>query len=406
MRSIIYFLITGIMFYSCFPDKDEDQATNTWKSLIGSNELQGWKMQGDVIANVEDGILTLNSEQGGWLLYDNEYEDFMLETEFLIGKDQNSGIAFRYIDDKKGDPTYTGYTVNLDYNQDQQNILGSIVDVSRAKWLKSTRTDDWNKITIEAVGDHLKVLINDTLVTETHNRRSEEGMIGLQASEETQQVQFRNLRIKALQEEDYLGPQIEDYMRNSKKAKLKSLINGTLDGWSEVGDASWEIKDGIIHGYSNEKGGFLVHKDIYQNFYLKFKFKIIHEDNSGIFIRHTPEDSVSVTTDNAIECNIYDHDGFMHEFSTGAIVPYSRAWSNMIDYEDWNDMEIFAFDGHICMYANGIKSSEAHIPENFVKSGNICIQGGIQVFNNNLPSDIYIRDMYVKNFDDIPFLGY
>jgi hypothetical protein len=78
----------------------------------------------------------------------------------------------------------------------------------------------------------------------------------------------------------------------------------------------------------------------------------------------------------------------------------------MIDYDDWNDMEIFAFEDHVCMFVNGVKSSEAHLPQSFVQKGEICIQGGIQVFNGNLPSDIYIKDMYVKDFDEIPYLGY
>ncbi|MCK5281179.1 MAG: DUF1080 domain-containing protein, partial [Cyclobacteriaceae bacterium] len=173
-----------------------------------------------------------------------------------------------------------------------------------------------------------------------------------------------------------------------------------------IGDAVWDIKDEIIHGYSGEKGGFLIHKKAYRNFYLKLKFKIKHEDNSGIFIRHTPEDFNVVTTNNAIECNIYDHDGYLHEYSTGSIAPIARSWSKMIDYEDWNDMEIFAFEDQICMYVNGIKSAEAHLPQKFNQKGNICIQGGIQLFNGNLPSDIYIRDLYIKDFEEIPFLGF
>jgi hypothetical protein len=28
------------------------------------------------------------------------------------------------------------------------------------------------------------------------------------------------------------------------------------------------------------------------------------------------------------------------------------------------------------------------------------------VFNGNLPSDIYIRDLYIKDFEEIPFLGF
>ncbi|NJN28724.1 MAG: DUF1080 domain-containing protein [Cyclobacteriaceae bacterium] len=210
-----------------------------------------------------------------------------------------------------------------------------------------------------------------------------------------------------MEDEDYLGPLMEEYMRSYEDVAMVPLADSTsLSDWYQVGDAQWDISNGVIHGYSGQKGGFLVHKQNYKNFYLKLKFKIAHEDNSGIFIRHNPSDSLSVTTDNAIECNIYDHNGYTHEFSTGAITPIARAWSKMITYDQWNEMEIFAFEDQICMYVNGQKSSEAHLPEPYNRTGNICLQGGIQVFNDNQPSEVYIKDLYIKNFDQVPSLGF
>ena len=409
MKSIVYFIIIGSLFYACTSQKQEDESfSNEWKNLVDGSDLVGWKKQGEFLANAENGVLTISGEgKGGWLLYEEEFEDFLFETEFLVEPTSKSGVAFRYMDEQNGDPSSVGYKVNIDHNLDQQNPTGSIFNVSRAKWLKSTKANDWNKLNIEAKGDHLKVFINDTLVTETHNRRSDEGMIGIQAYGKSHKAQFRNMRLKELEEVEYLGPQIEDYMRSSTKGELKPLANmSNLDDWVQIGDGTWEIENGVIHGYSGEKGGFLIHKDLYRNFYLRLKFKITHEENSGIFIRHNPAVTDIVNPDNAIECNIYDHDGYTHEYSTGSIAPIARAWSKMIDYDNWNDMEIFAFEDQICMYVNGIKSSEAHLPQKFNLNGNICIQGGIQVFNDNLPSDIYIKDLYIKDFEGIPFLGF
>ncbi len=402
MKSLAYTFIIGSLFFACASKNNEDEThLNQWKYLIDGNDLKGWEKQEEFTAISDDGVLTISGDgQGGWLFYEEEYEDFVFETEFLVEPPNISGIAFRYLDDKKGNPSSTGYKVNIDHNPDQQNPMGSIFNISRAKLLKSTKKDGWNKLNIETKGDHLKVFINDTLVTETHNRRADEGKIGIQAYGKSRKAQFRKMKIKELEEVDYLGPQIEDYMRTSINSELKPLTNLTdLDDWSQIGDGTWEINDGVIHGYSGEKGGFLIHKDAYQNFYLKLKFKIEHEENSGIFIRHDPAAKELVTTDNAIECNIYDHNGFTHEYSTGSIAPIARAWSKMIDYNSWNSMEIFAFEDQICMYVNGVKSSEAHLSEKSNRQGNICIQGGIQVFNGNLPSHIYIKDMYIKDFD-------
>ena len=409
MKTLFYSLIISSLFFACTSQKQDDESiSNEWKNLIDGSDLADWKKKGNLLANTENGVLTVSSEgEGGWLFYKEEFEDFLFETEFLVEPINISGVAFRYKDEQNGNPSSVGYKVNIDHNLDQQNPTGSIFNVSRAKWLKSTLTGDWNKLNIEARGDHLKVFINDTLVTEIHNRRSEEGMIGVQAYGKSHKAQFQNMKIKELEEVEYLGPQIEDYMRSSTKSKLKPLANSTnLDDWSQIGDGAWEIEDGAIHGYSGEKGGFLIHKKTYKNFYLRLKFKITHEENSGIFIRHNPANVDVVSTDNAIECNIYDHNGYTHEYSTGSIAPFARAWSKMMDYDNWNDMEIFAFEDQICMYVNGVKSSEAHLPQQFNQSGNICIQGGIQVFNGNLPSDIYIKDLYIKDFEGISLLGY
>ena len=396
-------IVCSILLMKC--GHNEEELTGQWQNLIKDSNLEGWEKIGNVNAGFGNEILSISGENG-LLLFSKELEDFEFQSDFLLSKNTASGVAFRYNEAKKGHPKYAGYLVNLDHNLDQQNPTGSIYNVARAKWLKSTKTDDWNKISIEAKGDHLKVSINDTLVAETHNRRSDEGYIGIHANS-SDKVQFRNLRIRELEEREYLGPQIEDYMRNFSESSLNPMINNdNLNNWEQVGEASWDIKDGIIHGYSNEKGGFLVSENTYRNFYLKLKFRIKHEDNSGIFIRHDPNMPDEVTTNNAIECNIYDHDGYLHEYSTGSIAPIARSWSKMIDYSNWNDMEIFAFEDQVCMYVNGTKSSEAHLQAKFNQKGNICIQGGIQVFNNNLPSDVYIKDLFVKDFDGVPFLGF
>ncbi len=407
MKTIFYFLIISFIFLSCSTSHQQDeQDIEVWTKLINGGELQGWKSQGSIDPVVKDDILIISGD-AGWLFYDKDYEDFLFATEFKLAENAISAVGFRYNDAASTEKEFNGYKVILDHNPDQQNTMGSISTVSRAKSLKSARIDNWNKLVIEAKGDHLKVFVNDTLVTETHDRKSDEGKLGIQVLNNSENVQFRNMQIKMLEEEDFLGPQIEDYMRSYSKIELHPLADTTnLHDWAQIGDAKWDIKNGVIHGFSGEKGGFLIHKETYRNFYLRLKFKIKHEDNSGVFIRHNPLDSALVSTDNAIECNIYDHDGYTHEYSTGAIAPIARAWSKMIDYENWNDMEIFAFEDQICMYVNGVKSSEAHLPEKFNQKGNICIQGGIQVFNGNLPSNIYIKDLWIKDFEDVPFLGF
>ena len=186
-----------------------------------------------------------------------------------------------------------------------------------------------------------------------------------------------------------------------------SLFDGkSLKGWSKSGDGYWRVEDGALHGYSGEKGGYLINEGSYKNFYLKAAFKIAYEDNSGIFIRKDPNVE-NPGLDNALECNIYDANGFSHAYSTGAIVTHARAWSKMITYEEWNELEIFAFEDHIVMAINGRKASDVHVPSNFNIAGNICLQAGLQLMSEEKgPSNVWIKDIYVKDFEGVPFIGY
>jgi len=398
MQKIYIILFAALAYGTACQQTEREQADQELVEEELTN-FDSWQVHGDILVSEAADVLTLSGTDEGFIVGDLELEDFLLQGEFLVKQGQRAGVIVRY--PASGNPAYSGYLISIDHNLDQQNPTGSIYNVARARWLKSTNPGSWTKFMVDAQGDHLKVMINDTIVSEVHDRRSEEGKLGLLVGNSSK-VQFRNLKITELEEAEYLGPQVEDFMRSFDDQPLKALIEeDNFDAWKELGDASWSIEDGVIHGYSNEQGGFLIHQNKYRNFYLKLKFKIAHEDNSGIFIRHSADSTSQVTTDNAIECNIYDHDGFLHEYSTGSIAGHARAWSKMIDYDDWNQMEIFAYEDQIIMYVNGRKSSEAHLPDKFNQSGNICIQGGIQVFNGNLPSDIYIKDMFVRNFDGV-----
>ena len=385
---------------SCINKSEKESSSDEiWQDLLSEEQAQFY-LTGDATFQYEQGVLSLEGgPTGGWMLFEEDFKNLELTAEFFLEKDQRAGLGFRSDPQSKENPSHNGYLVVLDHLADQQNTMGSIINVARAKTLKGIKADDWNGLKVKAVADHLQIFINDTLVTETHNRNSEDGQIGLFA-DVNGKVKFKNLKIRELPEPDIADPLLEDYMRGSDKPFRNLITDDNLENWKPIGEATWDIEDGVIHGYSNEKGGFLVHESIYRNFYLKFKFRIKHEDNSGIFIRHNPAVPDAVTTDNAIECNIYDHNGFEHEYSTGSIAGHARSWSKMIDYEDWNTMEIFASDDQICMYVNDQKSSESHLPEKFNIGGNICIQGGIQVFNGDLPSDIYIKEMMIRDFDE------
>ena len=406
MKQIFLSLAVFVVICSCGqqkqPQDDVPSADNGWLSLL-NNDLAGWVTIGPVEANLTEGTLTLTASEdssSAMFITEQSYDNFQLEFEFQSSENQ-SGIAFRFNDKLKTTTEQAGYLLSTNINPLQQNPVGTIIGTARSTVLESTDTQGWNSIRLEAAGSHLKVFLNDELVAEANDKRFSQGKIALRAPKSSgTPINFRNVRIQPLMMAAVVTELLEDRYRSDNTRSWETMFDGnTLNGWQPIGDGSWKVEDGAIHGYSGVEGGFLVSDNAYKNFYLKTEFKIIKEDNSGIFIRKTP-DSAAVTITDAIECNIYDHNGPAHAYSTGSVATHARAWYGMIDYQDWNEMEIFTEEEHIVMYVNGRKSSESYLPSKFNKAGNICLQGGIKVFAEDKgPSDIYFKNIMVKSMD-------
>jgi len=405
MRLHIVFTLLTFYFISCTPKETTQEVTITedgWHVLI-NDDLTEWSLVGTVETTVNEGELTLSAlenQPNAMLVSKAEYDNFELEFDFKTNEAE-LGVLFRFNDQVRTIPQQAGYMVSMDFNPSQLNPAGTILSVARATIPQDVNSEDWNTIRVEATGVHLKVFINQQLVAEANDNTFSRGKLGLQVPRTAgSTASFKNFRLRPLAIATVVTELLEDQYRTDTDHTWDTLFDGsTLNGWSPVGDGSWEVADGAIHGYSGVEGGFLVHENVYKDFYLKTTFKIIKEDNSGIFIRKSP-DSAAVTITDAIECNIYDHNGPAHVYSTGSIATHARAWYGMIDYNEWNEMEIFARDEHIVMFVNGQKSSESYLPEKFDKAGNICLQGGIRVFAPDKgPSDVYFKEVIVKSFD-------
>ncbi|MEM8888033.1 MAG: DUF1080 domain-containing protein [Bacteroidota bacterium] len=380
----------------------EEKVVEGRQVIFNGKDTRGWEEVGELAVEIENDamFLTNQSDELAFLYSDKSYENFILYAEFLAPF-INSGIAIRLENQDADDLAASSYLVNIDWEEEQQHPLGSIVGVARAKVSDSLKAGEWHRIQIEAIGDHLRVLVNDELLSESHDRKWQKGKIALLAPTESgQTIGFRELLLEEVDAPNLPDVMMEHAYRRNQEVPLESMFpDDSFEGWDPIGDGSWRISKGVVHGYSGREGGYLVSEEAYKNFYLKFSFKIKKEDNSGVFIRKSP-DREDVSLEDALECNIYDHNGFSHPYSTGSIVTHARAWYGMIDYEAWNQMEIFAKEDHIVMYVNGEKSSDTHVPDMFNKAGNICLQAGIQVFSENKgPSDIYFKDVMIKNMD-------
>jgi hypothetical protein len=384
-----------------------------FESIFNGQDLQGWHSIGKVRTSIDTGILTLSNDQsgvGGWILTDKEYEDFHLKFEFLCPPPNNSGVAIRYHETKKGNPAVSAYEVNIYNTPNTQNPTGSVYNLARSFWTDSLKPEDWNQMEIIARGDCLVTVINGQKLVITHQRRIFRGCVGFQAHDGKVKhaIQLRNIQLKAFPTQEITGPQIEDYMRSIVRVTPEILFeNGDLSNWETVGDGVWKVVNDHIEGRTQQDDfSFLKSVKTYQNYYLKLKFRIEKGHNSGVFIRQDPQ-AQEIGLETGMEINIYDHDGFSYGWPTGSNVTRARAFIGLVDYDDWNTMEIFAFERHICVYVNGLKASEYYADEKFNRPGNICLQVGVQVASEDRGgSEVGFKDIEIRDFGDVPFIGY
>lgn len=392
-------LVSGfLLLLGCAPQAEEThEAFNEWVSL-GKEQLESWNRTEGLKVTWQLDTLHLESgtaEGETWLVSPKSYEDFLWEME-IKGSAVPSALAFRWDAEKHEAPNYQ---VSLHNDPHQQNPTGTIFKLARATYVEELNSEDWFHLGIETRGTHLKVYVNDQLVAECNDGASGEGMLAIKPPENGSPLRIRNLRTKRLPPDPSNDDLLEKRYRADSTREWQELFrDGSLGGWTVQGDGAWEIEDGVLHGYSGKEGGFLVSDEAYKNFYLTTKFKIEKEDNSGIFIRKHP-DSTAVTLTDAIECNIYDHNGPSHPYSTGSIATHARAWFGMIDYQDWNTMEIFAENDHVVLYVNQKKAAESYLEAPFNKRGQIAFQGGIRIFSDGDPSNIYFKEFRIKNMD-------
>ena len=363
--------------------------------LFDNETLDGWMTKGDLEVSFGDDEISLRAPSDPATLWsDFQLSHFILRGMLYLESGLEGALLFRQPDreDISG-----GYAISLNHREAQQNPTGSIIDVARGTWLARFDTAGWFPFVLQARGDHLMINIDGSIVAQTHDRRSDIGHLGFKIGTGST-LKLRDLALTKLTDPGS-GLDIRNHFDSQPEVPFTHLFDGsTLEGWTNLGASTWDVEDGVLHGYSGETGGFLISDGAYKNFHLILDFRIIKEDNSGIFIRR-PADAEAVTIQNSVECNIYDHNGYAHPYSTGSLATHARAWSNLISYEHWNTAEILAYEDQVAMYINGVKASHADLPQ-FNRAGNICLQAGFRVFHPDKgASDIYFRNIRIKSLD-------
>jgi hypothetical protein len=133
-----------------------------------------------------------------------------------------------------------------------------------------------------------------------------------------------------------------------------TLFDGkSLAGWDRVGDANWEVVDGVMQ--ASKGTGFLVTPASYPDFQITLEFWVTDDANSGVFIRCS--DPKTITAANAYEVNIFDKRPDQ-TYRTGAIVDVAKPASVVNTGGKWNTFDITAKGPKMTVILNGMKMVE------------------------------------------------
>ena len=197
-----------------------------FESLFDGQTLNGWRRHmGTPDAHVGgrweviDGVITGFQDppgRGGFLVTDREFGDFILRLEVRLDYPVDSGVFLRVGEDGKS------HQVTLDYRP--KGDIGAIylpwtqrMVFPNPKGIEAFRKDAWNEMEIQIQGEpaHITARLNGHLITDfQHTEATTKGVgrrggIALQVHpdvshltlwHEGNRVQYRNIRVKALDE--------------------------------------------------------------------------------------------------------------------------------------------------------------------------------------------------------------
>ena len=127
-------------------------------SLFDGKSLENWQRIGQKkdIWSVQDGLLVMGGEGGGWLATPKDYSDFEFSLEFLLSSDSNSGVYLRAPADTSH-ISRSGMEIQIldDFHPKYAKVqpwqrTGSIYHVAAAKTGHLKPAGEWNEMKIKA----------------------------------------------------------------------------------------------------------------------------------------------------------------------------------------------------------------------------------------------------------------
>ena len=294
-------------------------AQSEWTYLFNGKDFAGFKqLNGKAKYTVEDGVMvgtTVANTPNSFMATEKKYGDFILEVDFWVDPNMNSGIQIR----SNSLPEYRdgrvhGYQVEID--PAERAWSGGIYDEGRRGWLypldqnpegrKAFKNGQWNHYRIEAIGPSIRTWVNGIPTADLIDDMTAEGFIAFQVhsirdeSQAGRQIRWKNIRIKT----QNLVPSpwtsipvvnnIPNYLSPQERANgWRLLFDGkTVNNWrgahrDHFPTTSWKVENGELivmssGGGESVAGGDIVTKDQFSMFEFQVEFQLTKRANSGI----------------------------------------------------------------------------------------------------------------------------
>jgi hypothetical protein len=198
MKKSIYLVLLLLITASTFSQK--------FIPIFNGKDLSGWTAHGTEKWYVENGELICESgadKQYGYLSTNKNYKNFVLELQFKLEANGNSGVFIRSgIEGTK----ISGWQVEV---APPGYHTGGIYESYGREWLiqpkpeneKVLKANDWNTMKIEAIGDEVTSYLNGTKMVYLKDEKigAGDGFIALQIHDGGGiKVRWKNIRIKSL----------------------------------------------------------------------------------------------------------------------------------------------------------------------------------------------------------------
>ncbi len=304
---------------------------------------------------VENGAITFFGAGYDNLCSVKSYRDFELFVDWKITKNGDSGIYLR------GSPQvqiWDTSLVDIGAQVGSGGLYNNEVHESKPLVVADNRVGEWNTFRITMIDDKVTVYLNGVLVTDNvvlenyWNRELpifREGAIELQAHGTG--LQFRDIYIHELAG----APELNEFEQNEG---FETIFNGiNLDGW--VGNKTdYVVENGEIilyPGSSSSGEGNLYTEKEYDNFILRFDFKLTPGANNGLGI-HAPLEGdaaylgkeIQILDNTApIYANLKD---YQFHGSVYGLVPASKGALKPVG--EWNTQEVTVIGNQIRVVLN------------------------------------------------------